>query len=153
MLRLLYATGLRVSELINLKLTNLHLEDKEGWVRSGKGNKDRPFDLSEGLSNELKKYIQTLKEKEKYLFPGKNGHVTARTVQKIIENCAKKANITKKVTPHKLRHSFGTHHLEQGTNLREIQEMMGHEDISTTQIYTKVSRERLKKIKSLDDSL
>ena len=152
-LKFLYLNGFRVSELVSLKLSDLDLENNEGYIRKGKGRKDRGFNIDPSFSEELKKYIQTLKEEEIYLFPGKNNHLSSRNVQKIIENSSKKAKITKKVTPHKLRHSFGTHHLEQGTNLREIQELLGHSDIRTTQIYTKVTKERLKKVKSLSSNL
>lgn len=151
--KLLYSAGLRVSECISLKIRDLDLENEEGWIRAGKGNKDRSFGVAKSLIQEIKKYIQTLDEKEVYLFPGRKGHITARNVQKIIEKAAQKAKIPKKVTPHKLRHSFGTHYLEKGQNLREIQEMMGHSDVSTTQIYTSVSRKQLKKIPNLLDDL
>jgi site-specific recombinase XerD len=152
-MKLLYSTGLRVSECAKLKINDLNLEDREGWVRMGKGKKDRPFDLSVKIVEDLRKHIQTLDEGVVYLFPGKNGHITTRNIQKIIDNAARKAKISKKVTPHKLRHSFATHYLEKGVNLREIQEMMGHSDVSTTQIYTKVSRKQLKKIPNLLDDL
>ncbi len=153
-IRILYSTGLRVSECIKLKINDLDLESLEGWVRAGKGNKDRSFNISKNLAEDIKKYIQTLDENEIYLFPGRNKeHLTSRNIQKIIRIAAKRANIQKKVTPHKLRHSFATHYLEKGVNLREIQEMLGHSDVSTTQVYTKVTRERLKKIPNLLDDL
>ncbi|MCD4759610.1 tyrosine-type recombinase/integrase, partial [archaeon] len=140
-------------ECVGLKLTDLELDDDEGWVRSGKGNKDRAFFLSEKLSSEIKKYIQTLDESEIYLFPGKNGHLTTRNVQRIIKNTAKRANIKKKATAHKLRHSFATHNLDKGVSIRLIQELLGHSDLSTTQIYTHTSKEQLKKVKNLLDDL
>lgn len=152
-IEILYSTGLRVSECVGLKLTDLELDDDEGWVRSGKGNKDRAFFLSEKLSSEIKKYIQTLDESEIYLFPGKNGHLTTRNVQRIIKNTAKRANIKKKATAHKLRHSFATHNLDKGVSIRLIQELLGHSDLSTTQIYTHTSKEQLKKVKNLLDDL
>ncbi len=153
-IELLYSGGLRVSECINLKLNDLDLENNEAWVRSGKGNKDRPFNLGAGIIADIKEYLKNLDKREKYLFPGRNReHITARNVQKIINNSARKANISKKISPHKLRHSFATHYLEKGINLREIQEMLGHSDVSTTQIYTKVTRERTKKIANLLDDL
>nr|MBA4405177.1 recombinase XerC [Nanoarchaeum sp.] len=150
-MRLIYSTGLRVSECVNLKVSDLELEDNQGWVRSGKGNKDRPIFLSKPLIEELKKYIQTLAENEIYLFPGKNGHISTRNVQYIVKTAAKKAKINKKVSVHKLRHSFATHNLENGVDIRLIQELLGHSDLSTTQIYTKVSHEQLKKIKNVLD--
>lgn len=150
-MRLIYSTGLRVSECVNLKVSDLELEDSQGWVRSGKGNKDRPIFLSKPLIEELKRYIQTLAENELYLFPGKNGHISTRNVQYIVKTAAKKAKINKKVSVHKLRHSFATHNLENGVDIRLIQELLGHSDLSTTQIYTKVSHEQLKKIKNVLD--
>ena len=149
----LYSTGLRVSELVNLRLKDLSIDRKEGWVRKGKGSKDRFFKISDLLLEDLNKYILTLDDKEQFLFPGKNKTLTSRNVQKIIERSARKANLQKKVSPHKLRHSFATHLLDQGTDIRIIQELLGHADLSTTQIYTHVSKEQLKKIKSPLDSL
>lgn len=150
-MKLIYSTGLRVSECANLKLADLELDNNQGWVRSGKGNKDRPIFLSNSLVEDLKKYIQTLPENEIYLFPGKNGHITSRDIQYVVRTAAKKAKINKKISVHKLRHSFATHNLENGVDIRLIQELLGHSDLSTTQIYTKVSHEQLKKIKNVLD--
>ena len=152
-IKFLYSTGLRVSELINLRLKDLSIDKKEGWVRKGKGSKDRFFKLSDLLIEDLKKYILTLDNKEEFLFPGKNKTLTPRNIQKIIERATKKADIKKKVSPHKLRHSFATHLLDNGIDIRLIQELLGHSSISTTEIYTHVSKEQLKKIKSPLDSL
>jgi len=146
MIQILYSSGLRVSELVTLKLEDLDLEKNEGWVRSGKGSKDRFFILSNKIIPLIKKHISTLDKEEKYVFPGKNGHLTTRDVQKIIQNAAAKSKL--KATPHTLRHSFATHLLDEGTDIRLIQELLGHSDLSTTQIYTHVSKEQLKKIKS-----
>jgi integrase/recombinase XerD len=152
-IKLLYSTGLRVSECVNLKITDLELENSMGWVRAGKGGKDRAFFLSKGLTGEIEKYLQTLDENEMYLFPGRNGHLTARNIQKIISNAAKLAKINKKATAHKLRHSFATHNLDKGVDIRIIQELLGHSDLSTTQIYTHVSKEQLKKVKNVLDDI
>ncbi|MBT3691227.1 tyrosine-type recombinase/integrase [Candidatus Woesearchaeota archaeon] len=152
-MRLLYSTGLRVSECVNLKINNLELENKMGWVRYGKGGKDRAFFLSEKLTEEIKKYLQTLDENGDYLFPGRKGHLTTRNIQKIIANTANLAKINKKVTAHKLRHSFATHNLDAGVDIRIIQELLGHSDLSTTQIYTHVSKEQLKKVKNVLDDI
>ena len=97
-------------------------------------------------------YLENKSEQE-YLFPGRNGHISVRDVQKIIQNATKKSDIKKKVSPHTLRHSFATHLLDSGTDIRVIQELLGHSQLSTTQIYTHVSGEQLKKIKSPFDSL
>lgn len=153
-MKLLYSTGLRVSECVNLKISDLELEEGVGWVRSGKGDKDRAIFFPLSLSNELKNYILTLSETEQYLFPGgQNGHLSTRNIQKIINLAAKKAGISKKVTAHKLRHSFATHNLDKGVDIRIIQELLGHSDLSTTQIYTHVSKEQLKKVKNVLDEL
>jgi len=149
-IQLLYSSGLRVSEVVALKLEDLDLEKKEGWVRKGKGSKDRFFILSNKIIPLIKKHISTLAKDETYLFPGKNNHLTTRDIQKIIQNLAKKSKL--KATPHTLRHSFATHLLDKGTDIRLIQELLGHSDLSTTQIYTHVSKEQLKRVKSpLDD--
>jgi len=154
MIKVLYSTGLRVSELTNLKINDLNLETKECWVRHGKGAKDRFFQLPESIISNLKDYIQTLSKDEEFLFPSKNSkQMTSRNVQKIIQHTAFKAGIKKPVTPHKLRHSYATHLLNEGVDIRLIQELLGHSNLSTTQIYTHVSKELLKKIKSPLDNL
>jgi len=152
-IKLLYATGLRVSELTNLRLKDLSIDKREGWVRSGKGSKDRFFKLSDFLIEDLNKYISTLDEKGEYLFPGKNKTLTPRNIQKIVERSTSKAGITKRVSPHKLRHSFATHLLDNGTDIRMIQILLGHSSIATTELYTHISQEQIKKIKSPIDSL
>ncbi|MDP2906996.1 MAG: tyrosine-type recombinase/integrase [Nanoarchaeota archaeon] len=152
-IQFLYSSGLRLSELINLKINDLEIKEKIGWVRRGKGNKDRMFLLSETIIKELEKYMLTLDANEKYLFPGVEGHVSARNVQKIIENATERACLRKKVHPHMLRHCFATHLLDAGVDIRKIQELLGHANLQTTQIYTSVSKEELKKVKSPLDSL
>ena len=150
---LIYSSGLRVSECVNLKIPELELENNVGWVRKGKGSKDRMFILSELITLHLRMYLDNKKDKSEYLFPGKNGHISVRDVQKIMQNAAKKAELKKKVSPHTLRHSFATHLLDSGTDIRIIQELLGHSQLSTTQIYTHVSKEQLKRIKSPFDTL
>lgn len=151
--KLLYASGLRISECLNLKVKDLELDQKIGWVRGGKGGKDRMFILSSGLVIELKEYLIEEAIDSGYLFMGRNGKMSDRNVQQIIKNGALKAGIKKAVTPHKLRHSFATHLRESGTDLRVIQELLGHANISTTEIYTHVSSEEKRKIISPLDSL
>ena len=149
-IKFLYSTGLRVSELVNLKKESLEPKEKIGWVRKGKGKKDRLFILPEKLIPEL----QVLMEKNPcYIFSNSENPLSVRTIQKIIATSRKKANIQKKVSPHTLRHSFATHLLENGTDIRKIQELLGHSNLQTTQIYTHVSTEELKKIKSPFDEL
>ncbi|MEM2956138.1 MAG: tyrosine-type recombinase/integrase [Candidatus Pacearchaeota archaeon] len=147
----IYATGLRVSELVNLKILDLNLENRTGIIKSGKGNKDRIFIIPEKIIPELKAFIDKHPNYQ-YLF-SKDKPLTTRNIQKIVKLATKKANIQKKVTPHTLRHSFATHLLEAGTDIRYIQELLGHSNLNTTQIYTHVSTDELKKIKSPFDSL
>ena len=152
-IKFLYSTGLRVSELVNLKLTDFNLESKEGWVRKGKGGKDRFFKLPDSIIPELKNYISTLDKSEKQLLPGKQGTTSPRNIRKIVDVAAKLAKLDKKVSPHKLRHSYATHLLENGTDIRIIQKLLGHASIGTTEIYTHVSNEQLKKVTSPLDNL
>lgn len=152
MIMLLYSSGLRLSELLNLKVGDLELGGKIGWVRSGKGAKDRLFLLSDRLIEELKEYIQDKKESD-YIFTGRNGRMTPRNVQKIVKRATRIAGIEKIISPHSLRHSLGTHLLEDGVDIRKIQILLGHANLSTTQIYTHVTTEELKKIKNPLDSL
>lgn len=150
-IQFLYSTGLRVSELVNLKKTDLNLQEKIGIVKQGKGKKDRMFILSEKLISDIKAYLNE-HPTNTYLF-SKTAPLTTRNIQKIIKITAQKAKINKKVTPHTLRHSYATHLLESGTDIRLIQTLLGHENLNTTQIYTHVSTEELKKIKNPLDEL
>ncbi len=153
MVETMYATGLRVSELVNLKLQNLHLTNKMISV-TGKGNKERIVPINDYANKLLREYIIEARPKlikpskdEGYLFINHLGDAISRqSFFKIIKEQCKMAGITKDVSPHTLRHSFATHLLEAGTDLRFIQEMLGHEDISTTQIYTHLSNQKLKEI-------
>jgi len=149
---LLYSTGLRVSELVNLKISDLNLEDKTGWVRRGKGSKDRLFVMSDSLSRELKEYFESKGKENEFVF-SKSRPLTTRNIQKIIKGARERAGINKKTTPHTLRHSFATHLLEQGIDIRVIQAMLGHSSLSTTQVYTHVSSDQLRKVKNPFDIL
>ncbi|MEK6877998.1 MAG: site-specific tyrosine recombinase/integron integrase [Nanoarchaeota archaeon] len=149
MIKLLYSSGLRVSELVNLKIKDIDLENAKGFVRQGKGSKDRQFFLLKDLCTEIKKYIEKRNMKSDYLFSNSNSKaLTSRNIQQIIKRSAMKAGIQKKVTPHTLRHSFGTHHLEAGTDIRKIQVLLGHSRIDTTMLYTKVSEKTLQELKN-----
>ena len=150
LIKVLCSTGLRVSECANLKLNDLELDSRTGWVRSGKGGKDRMFSISELLMRDLTKYLKI--HLGPYLFSA-DKPLTARNIQKIIKRAAINAGIKKHVTPHTLRHSFATHLLEGGTDIRIIGDLLGHASLDTTQIYTKVSRELLKKAKAPIDKL
>ncbi len=154
MVSLMYSAGLRVSELLNLKVNDLNLPEKYGSIKQAKGRKDRTFNIPENLVLDLKEQIGKQKASDKeHLFSGVKDSLSSRNIQKIVSTAAKKAGIEKDVHPHTLRHSFATHLLEDGTDIRMIQELLGHADLSTTQIYTHISREELKKVKSPLDSL
>lgn len=153
MLMLIYSSGLRVSELTQLKIDDIDKERKMLHVRGAKGKKDRYTILSDTALNLLEEYRRTVVLND-YLFPGQNGEgcITARTVEAIMTGALKKAGITKPATVHTLRHSFATHLLEAGTDLRYIQELLGHKSSKTTEIYTHVSEKDLRRIRSpLDD--
>ena len=125
-----------------------------GHVRQSKGKKDRIFNIPKFLVKRLEKQSLNQKENgEEYLFTGPKGKLSDRNLQKIVRVVAKKAGINKEVSPHTLRHSFATHLLENDVDIRKIQELLGHADLSTTQIYTHISTEELKKITSPIDSL
>lgn len=143
LISLLYSTGLRVSELVNLKQNDVNFTENTGWVRRGKGGKDRLFAMSEGIAKDLQAYLTG--RSYQYLF-SKEKPLTTRNIQKIIKQTAGRANIQKKVTPHTLRHSFATHLLEQGTDIRIIQALLGHSNLNTTQVYTHVSTDQIKKV-------
>jgi len=154
MISITYACGMRVSELLNLKTSDFKFEEKIGFIRQAKGKKDRIFNIPEFLIKDLKKQIEKQKErKQEHLFSGSNGRLTERNFQKIVSLASKKAGIEKLVHPHTLRHSFATHLLENNIDIRKIQELLGHSSISTTEIYTHVSQQELKKIKSPLDEL
>lgn len=152
MLETLYATGIRVSELVGLGLNDINFE--LGYlVAYGKGSKERIVPIGENAKSKLRTYLDTgrprlLKSKTStHLFITRLGKkMTRQGFWKIITKYAKKSGITKKISPHTLRHSFATHLLERGADLRAIQMMLGHSDISTTQIYTHIERERLREV-------
>jgi len=142
-IQFLYSSGLRVSEVVNIKPTDLDFNENIGWVREGKGKKDRMFILSKKLSKKLEGFIK--KNQWEYVF-SKHKPLTTRNIQKIVQRAAQKANIDKPVHPHTLRHSFATHLLDAGTDLRKIQFLLGHSSIATTQIYTHLNLKDLKRI-------
>jgi len=151
---LIYSCGLRVSELVSLKFSDLNFEDKTGYIRQAKGKKDRMFNIPIFLFERLKEQAKIQKQgDQEYLFSGPKGKLTDRNIQKIVRNAAKRAGIEKPVHVHTLRHSFATHLLEDGVDIRKIQIMLGHSSISTTELYTQVSTEEIKKIPSPIDSL
>jgi len=150
---LAYSTGMRVGEVINLKLSHIDRERMQIRVVSGKGKKDRVTTLARKFLKTLDQYLEEYHPKE-YLFEGeKGGQYTASSLQTVIKEISAKAKITKKVTMHTLRHTFGTHSLEGGTDLRYIQDMMGHETSKTTEIYTHITTKGFDQIKSPLDNL
>ena len=154
MLELLYAAGLRVSELINLKIQDVNLE--AGFVRVfGKGSKERIVPIGFFAIEKIENYIKDSRPRllkhivSPYLFVARAGKpMTRQGFWKLLKRYAQQAGFIKKITPHSLRHSFASHLLEGGADLRAVQVMLGHVDISTTQIYTHVAREHLKKAHS-----
>lgn len=151
LLQLLYSSGLRVSEIVNLKPVDLDFSENTGWVREGKGGKDRMFIFSEKLSKKLQKFINK-NQNWQYLF-SQTKPLTTRNIQKIVQLTTQKAGIDKEVHPHTLRHSFATHLLDAGVDIRKIQFLLGHASIATTQIYTHISQEQVKGIKNPLDNL
>lgn len=148
--RTLYYTGLRVSELVNLKRKDINFETGQGIIK-GKGNKQRQIFLPPKLIEKLEGFFGKHPDYEYVL--SKDKPLTARNIQKIVEKIAKKQKIQKKVTPHTFRHSYATHLLEDGTDIRTIQVLLGHENLQTTQIYTKVTDTLYKKAKINIDNL
>ena len=151
-LTLIYSGGLRISELLNLQLSDIDFNANRIHIRGAKGNKDRYVGLSEVAKQVLTYYLRKVNP-ELYIFEGMNGgKYSATSVQKFIKKYARKAGISKVVTPHTLRHSFATHLLEKGTDLRYIQHILGHNNSKTTEIYTHITKVGLNTIKNpLDD--
>ena len=156
-IELLYSGGLRVSELVGLNRDSINLERREFVVR-GKGSKDRPIFISEACADRVSDYLDARTDSLPALFlnnsrntqtvdtSGNYRRITARSVERIVEKYARLAGITKHVSPHTLRHSFATDLLMNGADLRAVQSMLGHADISTTQIYTHVTDAHLKEV-------
>ncbi len=152
MLELLYATGIRVSELVSLGINSINL--KTGFLRcEGKGSKERMIPLGSMALFSLQEYLQSGRPKllkvrnEKAFFLNQHGRrLTRQGFWKIFKKYTMQAKISKEVTPHSMRHSFATHLLENGADLRSVQEMLGHADISTTQIYTQITKRKIKEI-------
>ncbi len=151
MLEVLYATGIRVSELISLNVDDVNLD--VGFIRCNKGNRERIIPLGTMAVNALKEYQDKARHlmiqdfSEQALFVNINGRrLTRQGFWKIIKQYKNQAKITKEITPHTLRHSFAAHLLENGADLRSIQEMLGHSDISSTQIYAQIAKNKIKEV-------
>ena len=147
-LLLIYSAGLRLGELLELKIGDINSETMKIHIRQAKGKKDRYVMLSENTLGLLRDYYKLYKPKE-YIIEGQNGSkYSPKSVQSVFKNALHKAGIKKKATVHTLRHSFATHLLDDGTDIRYIQELLGHKRLETTQIYTHVSSHSINKIKS-----
>jgi len=149
----IFSTGVRISECMVMKINNLDFNECTGKVVSGKGNKDRIIILSKKWIEDYEKYLKKRKVNSEYLFCNSLGKpLSVDTVQKFLKKASNKAGINKNVSPHTLRHSFATSLLENDVNIRYIQQLLGHSNLNTTQIYTKVNTNKLKIIKNpLDD--
>ncbi len=154
MLSLIYACGLRRSELLNLKISDVDSKRNMLIIRNSKGYKDRQVPISTKVIEMLRDYYRTYRPKN-YLFEGKEigDRYSERSLEQVLKKALKKSKITKPVTLHWLRHSYATHLLESGTDLRYIQELLGHKSSKTTELYTHVSQKSLQKIKSPFDDL
>jgi len=151
-LELLYSAGVRVSEIVQLNLSDLDLDSEEIRV-FGKGAKERVVLIGRYAITAIKTYIQNArikllcKNRSKALFLGERGtRLTQRSIERMIKAAAKKCGLLKKVTPHTIRHTFATHLLSHGADLRTVQELLGHTSLSTTQVYTHVTKEKLKSV-------
>ena len=157
MIEILYATGIRVSELVEMKLSATYAE-KNFLLIQGKGNKERLVPISKNTEDKIKDYLKIRNEfinndtESKWLFPSKQsskGHITRQRFNQLLQTLCERVNLNNiRISPHKLRHAFATHLLANGVDLRSLQQMLGHADISTTQIYTHVLKDRLKKLVS-----
>jgi site-specific recombinase XerD len=156
LIEMLFSGGLRVSELVNLDRDHINLERREFMVR-GKGQKDRPIFISPSAANWIKLYLDSRRDNYVPLFihysgskssldDGRYTRLTPRSVQRLIKRYSKQAGITKDVTPHTLRHSFATDLLMNGADLRSVQALLGHANISTTQVYTHITDPQLKSV-------
>ena len=145
---LAYGAGLRISEVVNLKAKDVNLEELTIHLKNTEGKKDRITIFSKKIKNDLQNLIAG-KNSNDYLFESeRGGKLTERTAQKVFENALRRAGIKKDATFHSLRHSFATHLLENGVDVRYVQKLLGHQNIRTTQIYTQVTNPKLKNIKS-----
>ena len=150
---MLYGSGLRISELINLELSDFDFNRKQLYVKNAKGRKDRYTTIAESLFPLLKNYHDTYKPKQYFIENPKGGKYSPESIRAFLKKSTKSAGITKIVTPHTLRHSYATHMLEQGTDIRHIQELLGHSRPETTMIYTHVTRKDLEQISSPLDNV
>ncbi len=152
-LSIMYGSGLRVAEIANLKVGDLDFERKVIHVKLGKGNKDRITILPTKLADELKTFVNNKLTNDYVITGRKDHHLTVRSLQKVFAKALKQAKIKKPATCHSLRHSFATHLLENGTDIRYIQKLLGHKKLETTQIYTQVTNKAIQNLLSPFDLL
>ncbi len=152
-LLLIYSGGLRLGELLNLRIGDIDSEAMKIHIRQAKGKKDRYIMLSEKTLSMLRNYYKKYQPHDFLIEGQKGGKYSPTSVQSVFKTALKKSGIKKKVTVHSLRHSFATHLLDEGTDIRYIQELLGHKRLETTQIYTHVSSHSINKIKSPADKL
>lgn len=152
--KLMYSAGLRVSELVNLKAGDIELERGYGWVRKGKGNKDRMFVLAEGIKEELRSHLMKKNiNSDMWVFAGRHDHLHQQSIYRIIKKAARHAGITKNVHPHTLRHSFATHLIENGYDVASVQSLLGHASMDTTMVYLHLAPSKMIAVKSPLDTL
>ena len=153
LIAMLYSTGMRRSEILNLKKGDIDIERKQVFIRGGKGMKDRVSILSNSFIEVLKAYVRLYKPNY-WLFEGPSrGQYSETSLSNVVKKASKKAGIPKNVSPHTLRHSFATHLIERGTDIRYVQTLLGHNSLNTTQIYTHISDHSLQKIKNPLDAI
>ncbi|MBW2977277.1 tyrosine-type recombinase/integrase [Candidatus Woesearchaeota archaeon] len=155
MIELLYSAGMRVSELLNLRGRDFEIRIGHGWIRKGKGNKDRPFIIADRLKEELLIYIKENNlTPNDYLFSrNKFFPMHTRTIQEIVKKAAKNAKIMKHIHPHTLRHSFATHLIQDGYKIADVQPLLGHSRLDTTMVYVHLASAELLSVKSPFDNL
>ncbi len=152
MIQLMYSAGLRVSELINLKSGDIELDKNYGWVRKGKGGKDRLFIVADSLKNQLKEFVGL--NTDGLLFASKRGgRYSMESLQQIVKKAGKEVGIEKRLSCHTLRHSFATHLIEDGYSVSEVQSLLGHKSPETTFVYLHTAAPNMIKIKSPIDTL
>lgn len=152
-LELIYSAGLRVGEVVQLRKCHLDFDRNIGWVRNGKGRKDRPFIVAQLLRGRLREHVDACTNNDSYLFPGRHGHLHVRSVQEIIKTAAQKAQISKEVHPHTLRHSFATHLIENGYDIATLQPLLGHSSPETTFTYVHMAHPQMISVRSPYDTL
>ena len=151
--KLMYGCGLRVGEVVGLRKSDFLFDENLIHIKMAKGRKDRMVKIPESLHQELLIFSELNPNDRVFFVSGRGGKLTTSTIQAIVKNASAKAGIEKNVHPHTLRHSFATHLLENGTDIRIIQKLLGHSDIKTTQIYLRISNQSIKNVMSPLDNL